>query len=57
MCPSPRLTALLTAKFGVDEETGNARMPGDGSWKEWTQQMLAKNDIGYAIKLRQRIVG
>ena len=30
---------------------------GDGSWKEWTQQMLAKNDIGYAIKLRQRIVG
>jgi hypothetical protein len=31
MCPSPRLTALLTAKFGVDEETGNARMPRDES--------------------------
>ena len=30
---------------------------GDGSWKAWALQMLSKNDIGYGIKLRQRVVG
>jgi hypothetical protein len=30
---------------------------GDGSWKAWALQMLSKNDIGYGIKLRERVVG
>lgn len=48
MCPSPRLTALLIAKFGVDGPTGNARKPRD-EYGRITSDALTDDEIFGAI--------